>query len=1184
MKPLNTLDFPLTGQSLIEASAGTGKTYTISNLFLRLIIGHFCEPQSVEKVLIVTFTNAATNELKERLQKRLQQAHFAFQAGHSDDDFIQQLIEDTEDKTIALQRLLVAQQAMDNAAIFTIHGFCQRSLLEHAFESGALYEQKLMLDEYHWLQEAIQDFWRGKISQLSANEMEFVLGLWATPEQLLQEIRPHLYRSFEFAAPTYDEWQQALSGLASEVEQVKRWWLENRLQDQFTEAELKANVALAKAPYINAFEDYCHSSDLNFLFGKWGFDLFTPDKVIKAHKKGREDLLHLDFSVFESLVEQLAQGWEIARNYWFSIAVSEVNQGLAKLKQQNNLLSPDDLLVNLQQALKNTELGEQLSDTILAQYPIAMVDEFQDTDPIQFDIFSQIYMRPQGSLILIGDPKQAIYGFRGGDIFTYIEAKKRVDQERQFTLTTNWRSQHDLVDANNIIFSSSDTGFIYKQAIPFLPTAAAKSTKTLTSGDGALASFRFCHLPQAEDGKYWSRKESNSIVAQHFANEVSGMLSGPLKVDEQPIAAGDICILVRDRIEAQLMKDALALNRIDSVFLAKRSVFNSEIAYQLYLVLKALYQPKKESAIKSALLSEMFGLQILEFDALLSDDWQWQKVLSLFHEAHKIWMHQGVLSGLELIFQFFSVYELQVKYFEDGQRRLTDLRHLGELLQQQSSQLRSAGQLLQWYEEQLSQPDDQHDAQQLRLESDSDLVQITTIHASKGLQYPIVLLPFANNYREANHSVFHDEQGRLVLDFSPDVYAQSQIKKEQLAEDIRLLYVALTRAEFHISVGIWNNAKANRRKGSGFVDTALGHLLMGTEQSEISGDTVDDTQILQRLSDLQSQADIGIETIVHQQTPNPYNGSQSSHSSVSVARLNRDLVQHWQLTSYSAISAMQHAEDTLIEVKGQDDKDSETETVEDSELEKEALDLPRFNFVKGANAGSYLHGVLEFADWQDSNKIESVSQEQALRYGLTLEDVKGVPHWMREVLHTPMAFGGTVFNLAEIEEQHRLPEMEFYMPVEKLKATSLNDWLKAHLPEIEDNFHFEDIKGMVKGFIDLVVFHQGRYYVMDYKSNHLGYSFDDYSQEAMFQAMQEHNYHLQAVFYSLALHRYLANCLPDYNYEQHVAGAGYLFLRGMHPQHSPNGLFYTRPSKQAIEELDALFSQNEDAVSMGEGN
>jgi exodeoxyribonuclease V beta subunit len=1188
MQPLNTLTFPLSGPSLIEASAGTGKTYTIVNLYLRQLLGHHCQALNVDQILVVTFTNAATAELKERIRQRLQTAYLDFYRGESDDVFIQSLYQDIDNKALATQRLALASKQMDEAAIFTIHGFCQRALTEHAFESGAMYEQQFILDESEWLKLAVADYWRSYIVTQNADVQALLLDIWSEPANLLSTLQPLLNRK---ATP------QSNVGLVhaltlqqqyrEQVIQIKRWWLENAIASKLQQGQLKANVIVGKPATFALMQDFCESEELHPKFVKEGWLVYSPANLEKALKKGGV-LPDIDFSRFERIAALEQQVINAIKQAFCQDALSKVAQNLVDHKSRLQLISPDDLLTHLGQALRS-EQGQQADSNLLAsalraRYPSVLIDEFQDTDPVQYGIFQQIYapMRADENIqvgmvssapcwIMIGDPKQAIYGFRGADIFTYVQAKQQVSPEQQFTLDTNWRSTPELIDAVNTLFMNNQQADKYKSALAFYPVKAGKNEAGLVVNGKPSQSVDFWHL-QSDDDTPIAKGQAQQSLAQYCAAQIAMLLHSQSTVAGRVVTAGDCCVLVRNRSEAQLVKLALQQQGIASVFLARKSVFASQTALDCYRLLCALSQPSDDRQVKTALLTELFAINASDIDALFNNDNEWQNIIALFHHWHQDWQKFGLMMAMNKVISHFKIEQKAVKHFADGLRRVTDLRHVLELLQQRSQEVQGQGQLMHWFSQCLQEPDHYNDKQQLRLETDANLVQICTLHASKGLQYPLVFIPFGNSYKSAQSAVYHAEQGQLLVDFLGADHAMGAAEQERLEEDVRLLYVALTRAEYYCAVGVWHNISDDKRRRSAFLETALGAILMP------QGIEVKDDLIATQINTLCEQAAIayqGFYAADAQKQSLPTKPKENVQinpdlSKLAALQLAKPIERQWRLTSYSAISQQQSHLEVLI--PGMDEGRDQNHDQEENVVSEPLANA--FTFEKGANAGSFLHGVLENIDFKNADTLPEAIAQESIKFAIHQDWQAPLTHWLSDVLKANIAVtaSGAVLKLDQLERNQIKVEMEFYLPLRQVQVKAFNQLINHFMPHSQRQYEFAQLNGMLKGFIDLTFAFDGKYYVADYKSNHLGHDYNDYQLASLERAMQEHDYHLQAILYTLALHRWLKQQLTHYQYQQHIGGAYYLFLRGMHSEKPQSGVYHYLAEEAFVTALDNLFS------------
>lgn len=630
-------------------------------------------------------------------------------------------------------------------------------------------------------------------------------------------------------------------------------------------------------------------------------------------------------------------------------------------------------------------------------------------------------------------------------------------------------------------------------------------------------------------------------------------------------------VLVRSRREAILISDALNLLSIQSVFLSNReSVFETNEAKDLLWLLQAVVTPEKERVLRASLASRLFGFSAKQIDDLNRSEAHWNSYVEKFADYYVLWQKRGVLPMLRKIMMDNQIAENLLASI-GGERRLTDIMHIGELLQETSLQLDSEHALIRWLAQQISHPDAQSENQQMRLESDRNLVRICTIHKSKGLEYPIVCLPFACNYQEQKGALYHDrEKFYAKLDIFSRPESLRLADEERLAEDLRLLYVALTRSKFCCYVGVAPLVKGNKRK-SGLTDlhkNALGYLLQQGEEGN--------SELLHQAIHALLDDNISVTTLDNI-SAHRYQSQLAPETKLEAAIFKRQIHDNWRITSYSGLT-YQHSnrhyhfdlgdiESLVQSIAPGLDTDAKGEKRQ-GEVDENSI----HHFPRGAVAGTFLHSLLEVLDF--SQPID----EQWMQGQLSVQgfDEKWAPllvTWMETLFHTPLNSQGLC--LADIPKSQQLDELQFYLPIEKeLSSTQLTqlisqfDPLSRHCPALQ----FQQVEGMLKGFIDLVFSWEGKYYVVDYKSNWLGESSEDYTQEAMMNAMMDHRYDLQYQLYILALHRFLQQRIPDYDYKSHFGGIYYLFLRGIDKAHPGNGVYAYLPDEAFVLALDSLFT------------
>ncbi|WED21246.1 exodeoxyribonuclease V subunit beta [Vibrio sp. JC009] len=1193
---LDTMTFPLHGARLIEASAGTGKTFTIAGLYLRLLLGHGTEesrhqkPLTVDQILVVTFTEAATAELRDRIRSRIHDARIAFMRGVSSDPVIKPLLEDIEDHPWAARTLLDAERQMDEASVYTIHGFCQRMLTQNAFESGSRFNNEFVTDESKLKSLVVSDYWRKNFYSLSHMLAAQIRDYWSSPKTLLKEISGYLTGNplQLTVTPMSGSLENLHQANLDRIDKLKREWQE--CQDDiagiisasdvskrsFTKKNLPAWIALISEWAASETVNYNYPEQLE----KFSAD-FLREKTAEGKKLPEHEVFH---SINQFISEKPSLKEPVLAH-----AIQNCREMLEQAKQQKRWLSFDDLLTQLSSAIDLDEEG-MLAGRICELYPVAMIDEFQDTDPMQYSIFGRVYLNnPETGLFMIGDPKQAIYGFRGADIFTYIKARNEVSDH--YTLGTNWRSSACMVAAVNEIFKFSDSPFLYDSDIPFLPVThspdAGKRHWVLNRKKQSALTF---WIEDSEDPV--SKGDYLDSMSQATANQIHAMLEMSKQglaqyVDgknrKHHIQAGDIAVLVRTGSEGAMIKQALSKKGVASVYLSNRdSVYASPAATDIRRILTAVLNPEDESALRAVLASDLFFMDSRELDKLNQDENLLEDIIGEFSEYRKLWLMRGVMPMLRSVMSKRHIAE-NLLTEEAGERLLTDYLHLAELLQQASLETDSHHGLLRWFSEQIEEAHSGEkgvgDEEIQRLESEKNLVQIVTIHKSKGLEYEFVFLPFASTYREAGTARYFDEEKhQTILDITKSKPALALADKERLAEDLRLLYVALTRAVYGCFVGIAPVRKGMKRSNpSGAHLGAIGHLIQNGEEAEAAKLATELARKTGGLRDVLNIADL----------PAPYDSDTQmslfadealERKELSANRLTREIDRSWWITSYSGLVKQGHStQDSGLEIAGLD-VDS-LDDMPETEPEEPARSI--FTFPKGARPGTFLHTLFEEVDFtlpagSEKNReiIEKLLEKE--QYDADWQEV--LEELVDTVLSTPL--DGKDLCLNQKDEKSRLVEMEFMLPITALSSPQLNQIAQQYdaLSEKAGDLGFHTASGMLKGFIDLVFEHQGRYYVLDWKSNYLGDDVTDYHKEALNQAMIDHRYDLQYQIYALALHRFLKSRIADYSYEQHFGGVYYLFLRGIDKRSSPesgSGIFSARPEKAMLEALDSLIDGQE---------
>ena len=1218
MEPVDTLDpltLPLAGSRLIEASAGTGKTWTIAALYLRLVLGHGdhggreAQPLGPSQILVMTFTRAATRELSDRIRERLIEAARCFRgeaepAAH--DPFLRDLIADHAEgdaRSQAAYRLALAAEAMDEAAVHTIDAWCQRMLREHAFDSGNLFNEELVADEAELLAQAMHDVWRREVYPLETPPLEALLAVWPSVAVMQQQVQPLLYQAELLGEDrggrsALQDWLPGWIGHRSrELAQLKSGWAERA---QAMRAWLATVQAQKKPPFDGRKLAPRHYEGWLDGLAEWALDptaerldltpaalhRLTPAGLAEALKAGQpEPVLPPMFDEFQQLQDDLAR-LEPLHATLLLHAAHRVAHRLDQLKRRSARFGFADLQARLDRALSPEagEAGERLRQSILAQYPVALIDEFQDTSPLQFRLFDRLYRvadnDPAMTLLLIGDPKQSIYGFRGADIYSYLQVR-HATEGRHHVLGTNFRSTHALVGAVNTVFAQAERrwpggAFAFDKAgplaLPFEAVQARGRGERLVRGDAALPALTARALDTA-----MPQRSLTDALAQHAAEQLVAWLNddkvGFLAADGawRRLAPGDVAVLVRSRREADAVRRALRRRGVSSVYLSDQdSVFASPEAADLLRWLQAVADPLNAPLARAAYATATVGLSLDELARQVQDELAWDRRLAQLQRLRGVWQRQGVLT---LVRQTLHELDLPARWLgavdapPDGERRLTNLLHLGELLQAAAAQLDGEQAQIRWLAEQVHGFGGTGDERVVRLESDAELVQVVTVHKSKGLEYPVVFMPFAASSREVDRRgrrfiAWVDDEGARALDFTLSAEVLAAADRERLREDLRLFYVALTRARHALWLGV-GCLKAGRSGGNRLHRSALGYLL-GGGQGELTPE-----QGLTALGEWAEADGVSVEALPARAGYTRLKRDVALAALVEAPRYQAVFERRWAVGSFSALVR------DLREAGGDDEDVVEglasswaVDPARDEQFREEWLagqavaeglsdeaapppvaDAAWHRFPKGALAGNFLHELLQWLaeegfDRLNEPVVQAVVRRRCERHGHT-DRADEVLAWMDAVLHTPLPPLGQA-PLAAVTTV--LPEMEFWMPSAALNSAALDRVCRQHLfagrgrPALVPR----TLQGLLMGFADLVFEHEGRWWVLDYKSNRLGDGDAAYHADALENAMLTHRYDLQAALYLLALHRLLGQRLgDDYDPAQHLGGAVYLFLRGV---------------------------------------
>ena len=1323
------------GMTLIEASAGTGKTRALTGIVASLVAR---DGRRLDEILVVTFTRAATAELRERIRGALRDVRHAlvtgeFGEGSQARELLAGWREDLSfDPQTAARRLEAALRDVDRANVFTIHGFCQRVLSELAFDGGFPFGFEVSGDDGELVAGAAHDFWRRRMYCASRTLAGYALERGFRPDDLAGWVRrwrgkpdlrieggeppavPLERREAAWRAAVGEaraEWSEHRGAFLDEVLNGS-WLSRSKFRAPRTRSELASIEALLADP-----------EPLPPPEGRLG--RYGAQSLAGACKKGHDLPANPLFGALDRL-EVVAADLRSACEAWLRSArreiLAEARDSIRRRVREDRRLGYDDLLLELFHALRS-DGGERLAERIRREYPLALIDEFQDTDPVQAEVFMRVYGRagrragedreegsgakdreapldpaapsgapgggiapggspPQedgtaasgtvagnpdaGGLRVVGDPKQSIYRFRGADVYAYLRARGAARAHR--SLVRNWRSVPALVEGVNAVFARSNPFAVPEIGYPEVTPGRGPEIPLRVEGDSGGAPLRIRLLPERPDAKRWNKGDAAELAASAVAEEVARMLllaeNGMATIDEPSSEGGearrltgaDIAVLVPTRARGRQVADALRDRNVASVEVGEESVFDSGEAEQMERLLWVLVEPGREPRVRGALTGDLFGLDTSALFALEGDEEAWAEWSNRLRAWRADWSAGGIGPVLRRLVEAGGGGARLLRH-RDGARRLTNVRHLIEILQTAEAERRMApAALAVWFSRRRAEARTRDEEAELRIESDEELVRILTVHGAKGLEFPVVFLPFAWDARDpsrgrADHAAYHGTEADgfpEVLDLEPDEDARAVARREELSEDLRLLYVALTRAKYRCVV-TWGQVRFAERAplawllhrdanpsgpsspASGAPDPVAAPLAarggrpdspgQGPPDDDVAGAEarfagLDGKKLHEEVRGFAASRPEAISvTTLDPDASFPATVLPAPPATPLAARtLDRPLPRTRQLTSFSALSAAtgRAGPDGPRGTPGAEpdsdrpdhDQHQSGELADEETLPAEGDEgRTAFTFPRGAVAGSCLHRIFERLDESNdaSPGLDTICREELAAFGFAEgwnDTARAMVERARAVrLEAPGKFAkdpragpceaGVGFRLAD--PAPRLVELDFAFPVSGLDRARLGACLREGgypdpfltSPSGPPNDHPDEppssIDGYLRGFVDLVVEHRGRWHVIDYKSNWLGPSPADYGPEAVAAAIGAGAYSLQYLLYLVALHRYLGHRVPDYDYERHIGGAFYLFVRGMDPEAGmERGVWFDRPAAGLVHRLDRLFQGGEE--------
>jgi len=1194
MKAFDLINSPLSGVNLIEASAGTGKTHTISLLVIRLIL----EKQlTIDRILIVTFTQAAAQELRDRVLHLLLITKDALSTSNNVDILIDGILSKRKDKRRNLQIIQNAITDFDKAAIFTIHGFCNRILSDHAFETGNRFDTELVTDPVPYLKETAQDFWR---KQMYSAPLEFVSYVHDKikdgPGYFFNLISRINALDIRIIPEVMDSGLSTLDHYRKTYSRLKGLWLKehDNIIDLLSDPALKGTVygsmetdepktgtnkRTVKIEHMSGEMD-------RFLFHKSpgfplfkGFENFTSAKLIKSVKKNAKPPAHDFFDICADLLHLAVMLDKECRDKFLHLKgrfFSYVHEEMDKRKQTGNVQFYNDLILKVRNAAKEINGADHaLIKEISAKYKAALVDEFQDTDAVQYEIFSRLFSGHGNVLFMIGDPKQSIYSFRGADVFSYMEAARNADHS--FTLTENWRSDEKLIKGINTIFSNVSHPFIFKD-ISYEPGKPGDNGKEREQWNTAPITLWFM---ASNDEKPLNKATAERRTGRATADEIVRLLasgSGNIRIKEE-----DIAILVRTNRQALIMKNHLSSRNIHAVLYSPGDIFDTHEAVEMERLLAGILEPEDDQKFRSALTTDTIGQHAEAFESTDEALEGLEEKFETFKTYNRIWSEKGFIRMFNQCLTDENVKQRLLSY-PDGERRVTNILHLAEILQRESLEnKRRMSDLMKWLSEQRDPKTPRREENQLLLESDRRAIHIVTIHKSKGLEYPVVFCPFSweGMSRREDNVFFHDNRfGKKLTDDMREKESSphlSDAQIETLGENLRLFYVAVTRAKqaCYITWGHVNSAETSPLTyllyGNHIKENNnLIHELKALYCAKSSEILFSDVQALARKSEKTIQA----AELPYREKPAEISPSEEKEIAFFCRSFHGIIDPSWRISSYSSFVSQRERESELP------DYDHLAAPVPEDLTNLSQKTAPEestiFSFPKGIKAGLFFHDLLENLEFT-STDIEHHKQlihEKLIAHGFDSGWKDTVYRTIRDLLDISFSINNHRCTLSTVKSTDRIHEMEFYYPSKRVTPETFknifsefrhHDALKEFPIHLEA-LTFSPAEGFIKGYIDLVFHYEDKFYIIDWKTNFLGNHITQYHADVLKKVMWTSLYTLQYYMYVISLHQYLKNRYASYRYDKNFGGIFYVFLRGIDIHSGPAyGIFADCPEQALLD-------------------
>ncbi len=1139
--------------NLIEASAGTGKTNLISLLYLRFLLGINTEKLFsnlfINNILVVTFTDLAVLEIKNRILDNIKNLRISCIKNYPINNIIKEIYFCIKNKSNVIDLLTKYEYYIDNISIFTIHSFCKKIIYSNFIESSIDCNNIIIDNENSLIYELIIIFWRKYFSCLSTNIIKIICSYWSNPSKLFNFLLP-VFNIINF---NFNEERKYLSiedcynKIIVYINKIKKLLLINYniIYDFFFFKKKIFSVWNLKRWFLE-IKSWCNKETIDFYIPSC-LKKFSLNFLLK-----KNIIINFNYIYIFKFIDGIFLKTKDLRNFTIIFCISFIKKKLVKLKKKKLYLSFNDLIIKLNQILIEDKKSI-LINIIRKNFPILLIDEYQDTDFLQFNIFNKIYLHNYSKfstkLILLGDPKQSIYSFRGANIFNYIKSKKNIDFF--YTLDKNWRSSIKFIKSINYLFSRINNVFVFKE-IKYLKVSYSKENNFfLIKNDTKLISsinFSVFNNLKTKNFKISLAKAcAIQIVNVLDKNNNFFLVNNNIR---RLLIPSDIAILVHTNYEVSLIFNALQeFNLPINSILEKSNVFHTYEAKELFFLLKSILFPESCVLMSSALSTSFFDFNLINIKNIINNEFLLNKFINDFYFYKNIWNENGILVMIKYILKKNKNKNIFLKIKD--KLWLNNILHISEILEKKYFKIKSKKLLLFWFNDSIINNTENKEEYYIRSSYNKNGIKISTIHKSKGLQYNVVWLPFLINFKINNfYFFFHNRKNyRVNIDLYKLKKNKFLVDEEIYSEEMRLFYVAITRCIYQCNIFIYELNVKNKN----FCFTYLGRLI-GYNKKYFFNDL---KNIITSYFNFKYIYFNFFDIIYYLNFKKYFLNKNYITNDISKFFFYKN---KRFILNFSKITSNKFIKNNYIYTKNFIYK------------KKNNYFLP-----KGKKIGNFFHKILEkinFLNLLDNNTI--------LYYMLKFNILKKWFFFIKNILFNVLNVNLTTNNicLSNKKISFLYKEFDFFLPIKKFnfkkfmiifqKYDCILKWNKNII------YNKNNFEGFFNGIIDLIFFYKNKYFIVDYKTNWLGYDYINYRNNILYKYIYLHNYNVQYILYSIALHNYLKINVINYNYNNNFGGIYYIFLRGLfldNNRKSFTGIFYTRPNFLLINKLSMFFKK-----------